>query len=260
MTSTSRDLTRSAGLLLAAFLCATLVCADNRPWKSKPYREWSDKDVQSIMTQSPWVQMTTIRRSWLPLSEKDVPPGHQISPQQEIAGGIRQVPNDGSATTSNPSATKVQGEGSEHESNVYVYWDSSRVMRAASARQRVLHGEMKDSEVEPYVRAAQEEYELVLRMDDMTPFIKSDEKFFEANSFLEMKRSTLRLPPSHVVYQRDGSGILRQVVFFFPKKTDSGLTIGSDEIDVEFKCKIADSNLHVGFKPQEMTDQAGPDL
>jgi hypothetical protein len=76
-----------------------------------------------------------------------------------------------------------------------------------------------------------------------------------------MRRAKLRLPPSHVVYQRDANGILKQVVFFFPKKTSGGLaTIGSDQTDVEFNCKVADSKMHVDFKTQKMTDQSGPDL
>jgi hypothetical protein len=119
---------------------------------------------------------------------------------------------------------------------------------------------MNDSDVEQYVRAPQEEYQIVLSMGDMTPFMQSDEKFFQANSSLEMKRSKLKLSPSHVVYQKDSHGLLRQVVFFFPKKNGSGPTIGSNETDVEFKCKIAASTLKVDFKPQKMTDQSGPDL
>ena len=113
----------------------------------------------------------------------------------------------------------------------------------------------------PYAQAPQEEYQLVLSMGDMKPFLQSDEKFYQANSFLEMKRSKLKLSPSHVVYQKDSHGVLRQVVFFFPKKASGGQpTIGNDETDVEFNGKIADSKLRVGFKPQKMADQSGPDL
>jgi hypothetical protein len=254
MTPTSRNLTRSAGLLLAAFLCASLVCADNKPWKTKPYQQWNDKDIQAIMTDSPWVKLTTIRRTWLPVPMKEIPP------QQQINGGIRDVPSVAGAPASNTGAVSGQSEQPAQELNVSVYWDSSRVIRAASARQRSLHGEMTDSQVEQYATAPQEEYQIAVSMADMTPFIKNDENFFQANSSLEIRRTKLKLPPSHVVYLKDSGGNLKQAVFFFPKKTSSDPTIPSDETDVEFRCKIADSNLHVGFKPQEMTDQAGPDL
>jgi hypothetical protein len=252
---TMRNSTGWAGLLLALFLCAILR-ADDKPWK-KPYQEWNDKDVQSIMTDSPWVRKTFIQHTWVDTENlKDVPP------QQQISGGVRTMPNASGTAGASPNATNRASETSTEQLNVdvNVYWDSSRVMRAASARQMVLHGQMKDSEVEQYVDAPQEEYQIVLSMGDMTPFITNDEKFFQANAFLEMRRSKLKLPPSHVVYQRDSSGVLKQAVFFFPKKTSSGPTIGSDETEVEFKCKIADSPMHVDFKPQKMTGQSGPDL
>jgi hypothetical protein len=247
---------KNLALLLALVLVAGFAWADNKPWKSKPYSAWDDKDIQVIMTESPWVQITTIRRTWLPVSEKNVPP------EQQISGGARSMPQASpNVSGASPAAGTRESEASQQELNVYVYWDSSRVMRAAQARQRVLHGEMKDSEVDAYLHQPQDEYVVVLAMGDMTPFVKNDEKFFQANSSLQTKKGKLTLPPSHVVYQRDANGALQQAVFFFAKKTDSGApTIGSDETDVSFKCKIADSTLRVGFNPQKMTDESGLDL
>ena len=255
---TAKDSSKQAGVFFAVLVCITLLWADNRPWKSKPYQAWDAKDVQTIMTDSPWVRKTGIRHTWTAVSQKE----KNAALDPLIDGGVREQPNASGATQTNPQATVRSSEESTQQLivDVNVYWDSSRVMRAAAARQMVLHGQMKDSEVEQYANAPQEEYQIVLSMGDMTPFVQSDEKFFQANSFLEMKRSKLKLSPSHVVYQKDSYGVLKQAVFFFPKKTSSGPTIGSDETDVEFNCKIADSKIHVDFKTQQMTDQAGPDL
>jgi hypothetical protein len=254
----SRKSSKQGALFIVVMVCTSLLWADDKPWKSKPYRDWDAKDVQMIMTESPWVSKTTVRHTWTAVAQKE----KNAALDPLINGGVREQPNASGATQTNPNATVRSSDESTQQLivDVNVYWDSSRVMRAASARQRVLNGEIKDSEVEPYARAPQEEYQLVLSMGDMTPFLQSDEKFYQANSFLEMKRSKLKLSPSHVVYQKDSHGVLRQVVFFFPKKTGSDPTIGSDETDVEFKCKIADSTIHVDFKPQKMTDQSGPDL
>jgi len=249
---TLRNSSKQIGLLLALFLGTTLLWAGDKPWKSKPYEKWDNKDLQAIFTDSPWVQITTIQRTWLPVSEKDV------APPREIAGGIQRFP---SATGTSSGATDRASETSWRELKVYVYWDSSRVMRAASAREAVLHGAMKDSQVEKYSSAPQQEYAIVLRMADMAPFFRNDEKFFETRAFLEMRKSKLKLSPSHVVYQRDGNGAVKDAVFYFPKTTSSGLpTIASDETDIEFSCKIANSTLRVNFKPRKMVDQFGPDL
>ncbi len=246
-------LPRYASSFAAILLAATLLWASDKVWLSKPYSQWTDKDVQIIMTQSPWVQSTTIRRSWVP--------GKDVAPESQISGGARQMPGASGATRTNPSAANQESESSTNQLNVYVYWDSSRVMRAASARQRTLHGELPDSEVDSYARAPQEEYALVVSMADMTPFSQNDEKFFQSVAFLETKRGHLTLPPSHVVYQRDAGGVLRQAAFFFPKKTPSGAaTVAPDETEVQFRCKIADSTLRVSFKPAKMVNQSGPDL
>jgi hypothetical protein len=44
-------------LLLAAALAAALYAAD--PWKEKPASEWSDKDVQRVLSSSPWSKQVT---------------------------------------------------------------------------------------------------------------------------------------------------------------------------------------------------------
>ena len=248
-------LPRQALIISSVLLAATLLWAGDKPWNGKPYQSWDAKDVQQIMTDSPWVQITTVRRSWLPVAEKDVPPS------QQIAGGVRSMPNANSPVQTNTETSNRESEASTSLLHVYIYWYSSHAIRAASAREAVLHGAMNASGVEQFTNAPQAEYEIALRMDDMTPFMQKDEKFYQGNAFLEMRRSKLNLPPSKVLYERAGGTSVKDVVFFFPKKTSEGLpTIAGDETDVEFDCKIGDSTLRVGFKPKKMVDQFGADL
>ena len=143
--------------------------------------------------------------------------------------------------------------------NVLIFWQSSRVMRAATARQAVLHGEKVD--VDKYASEPQGEYQIVLRMQDMTPFRQHDEKFFQDNAFLQMKKGKDKISPTHVVYEKDSAGLVKAAVFFFPKTTSSGTaTVSADETEVQFSCKITDSTVRVGFKLREMVDQSGPAL
>jgi len=96
-------------------------------------------------------------------------------------------------------------------------------MRAASVRKAVLHGPKKDLDVDKYAAEPQDEYQIVVQSQDMAPFVRHDEKFFEANAFLESRKSKRKLPPSHVRYERDEKGVLvTAAIFYFPKKTPSG--------------------------------------
>ena len=142
-----------------------------------------------------------------------------------------------------------------------MYWASSRIMRAASARKSVLHGEKKDVDVAKYASEPREEYQIVVQSEDMAPFVRHDESFYQANSFLDVKKTKQKISPSHVRYERDEKGLVAAAVFFFPKKTAAGeSTLPSDEKNVEFNCKIEGSRLRVNFDPQKMVDQSGPAL
>ena len=241
-----KTLSRQLGLLLGLLLGATLLSAGDKPWKAKTYQQWDEKELQTILTDSPWVRSTTIPRTWLAVAEKDVAPDPQIS------GGVRQMPNASTATN-----TPVrEGEASLRELNVQVYWQSSRVMRAATAREAVLHGKTVD--VDKYVAETQTEYQVILRMADMTPFAQHDEKSFQDSAFLQTKKGKGKISPSHVVYEKNAQGSIQDAIFFFPKTASSGEpTISGDEKEVQFSCKIADQTVRVGFKPQEMADQSG---
>jgi hypothetical protein len=150
------------------------------------------------------------------------------------------------------------GEGSWRELNVFIYWQSSRVMRAATAREAVLHGEKVD--VEKYAAEPQSEYQIILRMEDMTPFVQHNEEFFKGSAFLQMKKGKSKISPSHVVYERNQKALIQNAVFFFPKTGSTGPTVSADETEVQFSCKIGDTTVHADFKLRDMVDQSGPDL
>lgn len=243
-----RTFSKHLGLFLCLLLGATLLWAGDKPWKAKTYQQWDEKDIQNILTNSPWARSTPIQRTWLPVAEKDVPP------EQQVSGGVRNMPGPGT-----PGNTARDSETSLRELNVQVFWQSSRVMRAATAREAVLHGQQLD--VDKYVAQPQPEYQIVLNMEDMTPFTQHDEKFFQDKAFLQTKKSKDKISPTRVVYDKNPQGSIKDVIFFFPKTTSSGEpTISTDEKEVQFSCKIADSPIRVGFKPQEMVDQSGPAL
>lgn len=246
----SKIFSRQLALFLVLLLPATLVWAGDKPWKSKPFQQWDEKELQTILTDSPWVRMTTIQRTWLPVAEKEVAPDPQIN------GGVRQMPPAGQA---GGNASLRAGEGSWRELNVYIYWQSSRVMRAATAREAVLHGEKVDAE--KYASEPQNEYQIILRMEDMSPFVQHNEEFFQGSAFLQTKKGKSKISPSHVVYERNRKGQIQDAIFFFPKTSPSGVpAVSGDETDVQFSCKIADSTVRADFKPRDMVDQSGPAL
>jgi len=245
----SNTLSKPLALLLGLLLGTTMLWAGDKPWKAKPYQQWNEKELQAVLTDSPWVRVTPIQRSWRPGPETG------IKPQERSSGGVR-----GQTPATSPATTPPVGSGEDmQEMNVQIYWQSSRVMRAATARQAALHGQKV--EVDKYASEPQGEYQIVLRMQDMTPFRQHDEKFFQDNAFLQMKKGKDKISPTHVVYEKNSMGLVEDAIFFFPKTTSSGAqTVSADETEVQFSCKIADSTVRVGFRPRDMVDQSGPAL
>ncbi|HKV81184.1 MAG TPA: hypothetical protein VJP02_23755 [Candidatus Sulfotelmatobacter sp.] len=247
--SNSKTFSKPLALLLGLLLGTTLLWAGDKAWKAKPYQQWNEKEIEAILTDSPWVRVTPIQRSWLPGTETD------NAPQERGSVGAK-----GQTSTAGPPSTAPVGAGEDtRDMNVQVYWQSSRVMRAATARQAVLHGENLD--VDKYVSQPQDEYQIIVRMQDMTPFRQHDEKFFQGNAFLQMKKGKDKIPPTHVVYEKNSTGSVQDAIFFFPKTNPSSApTISADETEVQFSCKIADTTVRVGFKLRDMVDQSGPAL
>ena len=228
--------------LFAAF--AVNVSATDAPWKSKPYNEWDRKDLERIFTDSPWSRTATVSRTWQPISEKDA--------HDKIVSGTRKLP----AELERASEGTVGGD-----LNVNVYWASSRVMRAASARKsELIDGKKVDTA--KYASEPQDEYQIVVQSADMAPFFRHDETYFQTVASLQMRKSKLKLSPSHVRYERDAQGVLvTAAVFYFPKKTPSGdPVISADEKNVSFVCKLEGSTLQVSFEPPKMIDAVGLDL
>jgi hypothetical protein len=231
---------------VSAFSLAAIAWAKDEPWKGKAYDQWDKKDVQRIFTESPWTRVVTVTRTWLPITGKDLP-------QDMISGGSRQL---------STQIEKSDESSTGGELNINVYWASSRVMRAAAARKSELFDGKKDVDAAKYAAEPQEEYQIVVQSADMAPFFRHDEKSFQASAALQMKKSKLKLAPSHVHYERDATGTLvTAAVFYFPKKNSSGApTISADEKNAEFSCKLEGTVLQANFDLQKMTDSTGPDL
>jgi hypothetical protein len=141
-----------------------------------------------------------------------------------------------------------------------VYWMSSETMRAALGRRAVLHAGKDEAAAEKYVETPVDEYQIVVQGLDMAPFYHNEERFFEANSTLEVKRIKQKFSPGHVAYNRDDKGAITSAVFFFAKKANGQDTISPSEKSVEFTCKLGKSTLHAVFEPSKMVNQKGADL
>jgi hypothetical protein len=234
--------------VFVVLLLVVVAWAGGDPWKSKPYQQWDQKDLQLILQESPWAKYNLqASGAWQPIGQSTT----------EGAGAY----NTRSSTVSDGGASRTQDALSGRRA-YSAYWWSSRTIRAASCRQAVLQGAMTEADAEKLVAEVPDEYEVRVRGSNMAIFQQRGEKAFEDAGWLELKKSKTKLMPSHVTFERDpASENVVSVTFYFPKKDKSGNpTIIADEKEMDFFLKIGDAKLVTYFEPKKMVDIQGQDL
>jgi len=248
---------KSIATVALIMVLAVLAWAGDGPWKSKPYQQWNDADIQRVFTESPWSRKVTVEGTWKPVT------------QVESAGGTTTAAGNSGGNGSKGMGGSATVLPAEHDANAgtvgpsvpfNVFWMSSETMRAALARRGVLHAGKDEASAEKYVESPLDEYQIAVEGTDMAPFYHNEEKFFEANSALEVKKTKQKISPSHVVYNRNEKSVITSVIFFFPKKVNGQDAISPSDKSVEFTCKMGKSTLHAMFEPKNMLNQKGVDL
>lgn len=261
---------------LAVALFTAICWASGDPWKDKPYAQWDDKDIQRIITNSPWARNVTVSADWAASSMPTAggggygggptaqPSGSSAPPTSPGGGGgMKSGGGGGGAPMGGGGGAPGGGDvPSIPQVSFSVFWMSSRTMRAALLRRQVLHNGKDESEVDKYVDQPLEDYQVVIQGRDMSPFQQNDEAYFQSHATLEMKKSKDKVSPSKVTLERGSDGkSVTAAFFFFPKKSSSGeATIAADEKEVVFTCTLGKSTLKTDFDPRKMSDQKGPDL
>ncbi len=232
--------------LIAIFLLAANLSAGD-PWRDKPFKQWDEKDIRRILTDSPWAKTVPVVNTW---------GGAGTGADFTSLGPSGADPRD--IRPEKPPAEQVP------QAAFVVRWGSSRTLRRALARRALLRG-VAEAEVERFLAQEPALYEVMVAGPDMTPFASADEKDLKAmqeRSSLTSKKSRTRLAPEQVEVERgpDSKRIVA-VHFYFAKKTAAGPSpLSAEEKGAEFICQVGRTTLKANFDFQKMTDNQGTDL
>jgi hypothetical protein len=248
-------------------IVAALVFAGGDPWKTKPYQQWDDKDIQRIFQDSPWAKVVQVDATWKnsKLNSNDDSPQPTVpagSPPSEGKmggmGGYGQAP-----VSSTPTVGGTGDYGSSSaQASFLVRWVSSRTVQRAAARRAELAGQLKPEEAEKQLAQSPDVYEIVIGGPDMRPFQSADEDTLKTSAYLVEKKTKQKISPVKIEVSRstDGKNV-QAVAFVFPKKSDNGEpTIADDEKGVDFYCAVNGAKIHTTFDISKMQDAQGRDL
>ena len=247
-----RKIIYSAATILVA---ASLVWAANDPWKSKPYDQWDDKDIQRIFNDSPWSKVVQIANS--SPSDSGIPPepGGAAPTQQTrgMAGGGQYPASSGGSQSVQPSPTAA--------TPFVVRWVSSRTIREAAIRNAILKGQLKPEDAAKDLAQPIDMYQVLVAGPNMKAFQSADESTIKKSAVLELKRTKEKLAPSDVKIEHKADGSIESVLFLFPKKAANGESaIPTTEKGAEFSASLSGTKINASFDFSKMEDSQGRDL
>lgn len=99
---------RTASVVCTAWITASLVAAAAGVWDTKPFTEWSDKDVEKVMTDSPWAGKARLTHARAGAEQGPVPDWKLIVSVRSALpikqAGVRQLIGQGGTVTPEQAA------------------------------------------------------------------------------------------------------------------------------------------------------------
>jgi hypothetical protein len=228
-------------LLVAAF---SLFAADS--WQSKPFTEWSDKDVQKILTNSPWARSVTIGGGPgdnVPAPERSGNrPAGMNSPGDTGAMGPSTIGPEGSRDRSRDAIPS----GIETNSVVLtVLWQSAMPVKQALVRRR--YGVEGAASVDAK-KLLDENVSYLISLSGFTPeMARASQQKSEI-----LARTTLSAKGKEPVHPTDilvsPSGKVTEAIFVFPKTVPFTL----EDKDVEFSTQLGAVVVRSKFHLKDM--------
>ena len=238
---------RSLGIAIVVLLALDLWAGD--PWKEKPYKNWTEKDVGKILNESPWAKRVDVEATEIALTGRD---GSKELPGSEAGGE-----GDGGAES------RGSEEGSDEKKGSVAFmirWVSARTMREAWVRGEVLQKRVAELDMERALPPAPSDYELLVVGSGTTLFAGEDGATLKASSYLLTKKSKEKINAIRVDVARAPNGRkIRGVIFHFPKNTNRSISM-AEEKELKFVCRVRSTEIQVSFDLREMVDQEGMDL
>lgn len=239
----SGTVTRSIGRLFLAILAGVLLVYAADFWETKKYTDWSDKEVERILKNSPWAQRV------------DLPLGRGMGSGRGMGGpGGGPVggggPDEGGGVGGPGGGPGGGGIGYEPPPMIQLYlrWMSALPIKQAVARTRF--GAEAASSPEAAQFLGREETAYVVAVDGV-PIRALGGSFDELKEKAQLRIKGMEpIAPSNV-QGRQQQG-LAELYFFFPKSGAGGHEITLEDKDVEFFLKLRQGDVRRKFPLKKM--------
>jgi len=202
-------------------------------WQSKPYTEWTEKEVEKMLTDSPWVQKWYYDPSRYSIQQRD-PSGELLRAQQREASSLRsQMPT--------------------QPFTLLIAWSNARPWKAAVMRNQQLATGTSNPEQE---KAFIEGKEPLIRIQVMStnPRLLREltTEQLQENTYLEVKaKKKTKLPIAR--YAPPDKNNPNVALYIFPKEHEGNPVLSPEVKEIIFRTLIVKAEIEVKFKTKDMT-------
>jgi hypothetical protein len=234
--------------LIALFVFFALALAAADFWNTKPFTDWTDKDLQKMMTDSPWSKKESISSGPGP-----TPPslgggggGGRGGRGGASAGGDDSAPppisegRGGGAPVGGPIGTPSQ--------TIFVRWQSALPLKQALVRTRFGKEAASSPDAKKYLDT--EEMAYVICVSQFPLRRRTGEEFRQ--ELIKLSSLSVKgkdsLAPLDVQIQLNPKGGSADIYYFFPRQRAFTLEDG----EVEFLSKLGDQPVKQKFKLKDM--------
>lgn len=247
---------RIMGLVAAGLLVAAVAFA-NDAWKDKDFQNWDQKDVQKILTDSPWSHKIQYGGGGSPaMNSPFTSAGNNSVSEPGNNGGPTETSGRDKSAVNGTGASQGMGPATDYT----ISWFSSRTIREAMARRKELTGTPSDEARKP-LAAEPPTYEVAVLGNNLMAFGRVNLDALKDHSYLMSKKTKEKITPTKVIVQtgQDGRRPVA-IIFEFAKTTPSGEpTIAKDEKSVEFFTEAGTQPVKTSFDLSKMIDKQGVD-
>lgn len=233
-------------------------------WKDKAYESWDQKDVQKILTDSPWSQKVEMGGGGVN-AEGDgafTPTGQAAHTDQSMGGGAG-GPSGGGGGGGRGGNSGGSGGGAPMGGPQLTYtarWISSRTIREAYVRSEELSGKTGEDQKKS-LSSEPPTYQVILLSRNLQPFQAVGEDALKDSMYLETKKNHQKIQAAKITFIKGEGDRVGAIVAEFPKKAANGeATFASDEKGADFVAEAGKTKLKFHFDFTKMQDKAGADL
>jgi hypothetical protein len=231
---------------------ASLVWAGD-PWTDKPSNAWSKKDVEKILTKSPWARKVSLDLTGV-LEKRTIYVDSETSRPQDVRPIISR---DGVVVGYGTNAPRM--EAHTFKIRCLVQWISARTLREATVRSSVLQGMLTEEEAKRYSALTSDDYEVSVQGSSMLlSALGPDREKWAQAATLRLRSNKQEIEATD--YSVQAQGDVAEIRFFFPRTHEGTPVLPPGEQKVDFRLASESETLNVTFDLRKMVRDGEPDL